>query len=92
MRPIWSARCKSGFTFDGKPCRRPCSRGELLCADCATAVVVPEVVAVRLNFINRLRLALAVTRQEVAVWLTKKSAQRTRKHARWIRSSPSLFW
>lgn len=37
----WTARCKSGFTFNGRACRRACSRGELLCADCATAEVIP---------------------------------------------------
>jgi hypothetical protein len=48
---IWSARCKSGYVLDrrrGRPtvCKQVCSRGELLCGDCATAVVVPDAVTV----------------------------------------------
>ena|SRR5215467_8416449 len=38
----YQARCKSGYVMDStkKHCRRMCSRGELLCADCQTAVVI----------------------------------------------------
>jgi hypothetical protein len=48
--PIWTARCKSGYTFPRKSdsgkvaymvCKRVCARGELLCAECASAQVVP---------------------------------------------------
>lgn len=46
-QPHWTARCKSGYTFGGKPCRRICSRGELLCGDCRTAVVVPDLPRLR---------------------------------------------
>jgi len=43
--PVWIARCKSGHELyrpaDRKyhACKRLCSRGELLCSDCATAEV-----------------------------------------------------
>jgi hypothetical protein len=39
--PVWTARCKSGYTFHGRPCQRACRRGALLCDDCLDAVVVP---------------------------------------------------
>jgi hypothetical protein len=50
-RLVWAARCRSGYQFERlegrrrvwRPCRRVCSRGELLCGDCATAVAVPTV-------------------------------------------------
>jgi hypothetical protein len=58
----WTARCKSGYQFQrqgrGKwrSCQRFCSRGELLCSECATAEVVEplpsrqsEPLIVRLN-------------------------------------------
>jgi hypothetical protein len=37
----WTARCKSGYVFNGKTCRRFTSRGALLCTDCIDAVVIP---------------------------------------------------
>jgi len=45
-KAIWTARCKSGFEYrrsDGKlhVCNKACGRGQLLCADCHDADVVP---------------------------------------------------
>lgn len=42
-RPKWTARCKSGYQINGHVCKRLCSRGQLLCSDCATAQVVHTV-------------------------------------------------
>ena len=51
---IWDARCKSGYEFPtgkrtrflGRPiyrtCNRSTARGELLCTECASAVVIPQ--------------------------------------------------
>jgi len=36
-RPAWTARCKSGYVFLGKQCRKPCRRGMLMCDDCLRA-------------------------------------------------------
>jgi hypothetical protein len=41
-RAPWTARCKSGYTFAGKPCQCPTRRGALLCDGCLTAEVVPS--------------------------------------------------
>lgn len=52
MNAIWTARCKSGYQFrsarTGKlaTCNKVCSRGQLLCSDCHSAVVVPQVAQV----------------------------------------------
>jgi hypothetical protein len=40
-RAPWTARCKSGYLFAGKPCQCPTRRGALLCDGCLTAEVVP---------------------------------------------------
>lgn len=47
MRVAWTARCKSGFEFNGKPCRRVAPRGQIMCNDCLSAERVPVVAAVR---------------------------------------------
>jgi hypothetical protein len=36
-RVLWTARCKSGFTFNGRTCQRATARGALLCNDCLQA-------------------------------------------------------
>jgi hypothetical protein len=38
----WTARCKSGYEFNGHVCQRFTPRGALLCSDCLDAVVVPS--------------------------------------------------
>ncbi len=40
----YQARCKSGYVMSstGHTCNRMASRGQLLCNDCATAVVIPS--------------------------------------------------
>jgi hypothetical protein len=40
-RAIWTARCKSGYTFHGRVCQRVTPRGMLLCADCLSAESIP---------------------------------------------------
>lgn len=40
-KALWTARCKSGYTFNGKPCSHFTPRGVLICSDCLTAQVVP---------------------------------------------------
>jgi hypothetical protein len=40
-RPVWTARCKSGYEYHGKPCRQATRRGALLCDGCLAAEVVP---------------------------------------------------
>ena len=37
-RAMWTARCKSGYEFGGRPCGRPTPRGVLVCATCQTAM------------------------------------------------------
>jgi hypothetical protein len=40
-RAPWTARCKSGYTFADKACKRPTPRGALLCSDCLHAEHLP---------------------------------------------------
>jgi hypothetical protein len=62
--PVWTARCRSGFEFPrivrGRvryhACKRSCSRGELLCAECATAQSVP--VEARVSLLARVARSL----------------------------------
>jgi hypothetical protein len=42
-RVIWTARCKSGYEFNGHVCQQVTRRGALLCDDCLSAVVLPTV-------------------------------------------------
>ena len=77
-RPIWSARCKSGFQFGpvdyaGRPtgkmrnCNRSCARGQLLCSDCLTAEVMPA--AFRQTW--QAKLQAAIERRRMARLLTQ---------------------
>jgi hypothetical protein len=42
-RVMWTARCKSGYEFNGKACQHVTRRGALLCDSCLDAVVIPSV-------------------------------------------------
>jgi hypothetical protein len=49
-RVLWTARCKSGYTFNGRACARSTPRGMLLCSDCLTAEPIaaqPKIGALR---------------------------------------------
>jgi len=66
----YQARCKSGYTFNGKPCRRMCSRHEIMCADCQSAIVVvvdsPAGFMARLaNRVREMKAGLQVRTAEV---------------------------
>jgi len=39
--PVWTARCKSEYEFNGRACRRVTRRGALMCDECLSAQVVP---------------------------------------------------
>jgi hypothetical protein len=56
-RPAWNARCKSGYQFNGRTCKRLTGRGMLLCNDCLSAEVLPAVPAV--SIWNRMVNAIA---------------------------------
>lgn len=38
----YRAVCKSGYMFGGRQCRALCARGELMCGQCADAVIVAD--------------------------------------------------
>jgi hypothetical protein len=59
-RIIWTARCKSGYTFHGKACNRATGRGRLLCADCLGAEPLPA--QPRPGVLRALLVALAIWR------------------------------
>jgi hypothetical protein len=42
-RVIWTARCKSGYEFNGHVCQQVTRRGALLCDECLSAEVIPSV-------------------------------------------------
>lgn len=58
--PRWTARCKGGYQFRNRQgkwrcCQRFAGRGEIFCADCATAEVVPALPGRLEGFLTSLR-------------------------------------
>lgn len=45
----WTARCKSGYTFNGRTCNQSTGRGVLMCDGCKSAFVIAEERSIRLR-------------------------------------------
>lgn len=90
---VWTARCKSGYQYlvagtagtagaSGKlvyrECRRAAGRGHILCSECASAEVVPQLVLVpvkrRVRVTWRERVAVAVMLRTVVAITVAPSA------------------
>jgi hypothetical protein len=41
-RVLWTARCKSGYEFNGHVCQQVTRRGALLCDSCLSAEIIPS--------------------------------------------------
>jgi hypothetical protein len=68
--PTWTARCKGGYQFQRqgrgpwRTCQRFASRGEIFCADCATAEVIPAEPGRLSRFLAGFRGLTTAARQE----------------------------